>query len=125
MADGPIRDFLSTPSGGWAVVNNDFAAVGGAAAVPQGARIRVRTFLSEIFLDESQGVDYLGAILIKNPDHLRVRAELADALADTPDVTEVVGASLAGPDSRRRASINFKLATVYSQKPTSDSIEVP
>lgn len=125
MADGPVRDFLSTASGDWAVVNGDFAPVAGSAAVQQGVRIRVRAFLGEIFLDESQGIDYRGVIFVKNPDPLHVRAEVAAAIADTPDVTDVIGAGMVGPDAKRKATLRYQIATAYSQNPVVGQVEVP
>jgi hypothetical protein len=120
-----MRDFAMTATGGWAVVNGDFATVAGSAAVPQGAAIRLRMFLGECFLDESKGVDYLGKILVKNPDPLEVRAEFATAILDTPDVTDAVGAGLQGPNAQRQATISYQVATVYSQDPVAGEVQVP
>ena len=74
----PIRDFLQDANGDLAVVNGDFARSGGdsvdanQAAVKQAIAIRVKFFLAEYFLDESIGVDWLGQILVKNPDQVVV-----------------------------------------------------
>lgn len=125
MADGPVRDFAMTASGGWAVVGNDFAAVAGAAAVPQGVRIRAQQWLGEVWLDESKGVDYEGRVLVKNPDPLEVRAEFAAAVDDTPDVTAVVAAALDGPNAARGASLAIQVATIYSADPAGVQAQVP
>lgn len=122
---GPVRDFQATASGGWAVVGNDFAPIAGAAAVPQGARIRAQQWLGEVFLDESLGVDYENRVLVKNPDPLEVRAEFAAAIGSTPDVTSVVAAALVGPDKARGASLSLQVATVYSQQPQGVQAQVP
>lgn len=125
MASGPVRDFGMTATGGWAVAANDFTTVAGAAAVPQGVKIRSQQWLGEIFLDESIGVDYEGRVLVKNPDPLEVRAEFIQAVESTPDVTSVVAAALVGPDSARGASLALQVATIYSQEPQGVQAQVP
>ena len=125
MADGPVRDFGMTPTGGWATANGDFTTVAGSAAVPQGIQVRCFQILGEVFTDESKGVDWLGKILVKNPDPLEVRAELAAAALDTPDVTDVQTATLQGPDANRQATINMQAATIYSQQPVGVTAQVP
>lgn len=124
MAD-PVRDFAGTQDGEWSIVNGDFSTVAGAAAVPQGIRIRVGMFLGECYLDESIGVDYLGVILVKNPDPLVVRAELQSPIADTPDVTNVSGAGLVEDPETREASITYAADSIYSEQPFVDTIGVP
>ena len=91
---GPVRDFKMKAGGGWAVENGDFAVVAGAEAVGQGIEIRTSVILGEVYLNNSLGVNYLDVILVKNPDPLEVRAEIARAILDTPDVTEAVGAEV-------------------------------
>lgn len=122
MAD-PIRDFKSTEDGEWAIENGDFAPVAGAEAVPQGIRIRTQMFSGECYLDETRGVEWLDSILIKNPDPLVVRALIQRAIADTPDVTNVIGSQLVEED--REASISYQADTVYSEQPVVGTVGVP
>jgi hypothetical protein len=124
MAD-PVRDFASNEDGEWIVFNGDFVKAAGANAVPQGIRIRVGMFLGECYLDEGVGVPYLEDILIKNPDPLVVRADIQEAIANTPDVTNVVGAQLVQEQGSRDARIDYVCDTVYSEQPFSGSVEVP
>lgn len=127
----PVRDFLLDASGDLAVVNGDFAVVGGQtddenlAAVLQGVQTRLRLFLGECYLDESQGVDYLGKILVKNPDPNGVATELSRAIAATPDVTLVRSAGLVGPDASRSASISYEVQTVYSTNTIAGLVATP
>ncbi len=123
MADGPVRDFLATEDGEWAVVNGDFARAAGAVAVPQGIRIRLGMFLGECYLDESVGVDYIKQILVKNADPLVVRSLLQEAIADTPDVTAVAGSDLI--QDGRDASVAYMADSVYSTQPFSETVKVP
>lgn len=123
MAD-PVRDYLLGANGDLAVVNGDYAFVSGQAACLQGVQIRILTYLGEIYLDTSLGVDYLNQILIKNPDPANVRTLVAAAIADTPDVIEVIGANLV-IDSGRNGSIHYKIRTVYSDLPVDDSVVLP
>lgn len=120
-----VRDFKSDADGEWVVEDGDFATVADAEAVPQGIRIRVGMFLGECYLDESIGVDYIDSIFVKNPDPLLVRSLLEAAIARTPDVTNVVGAALVGPDGEREASISYAADTIYSDEPLVGQIGTP
>ncbi len=121
MAD-PTRDFLADDSGDLAVVNGDFALVGGADAIPQGIDCRIKTFFREIFLDESQGVPWIEDIFVKNPDPTVVKEDLRQAIADTPDVTDVVAQDFT-LTSTRHGTTTYKVATIYSTEPLSGSTE--
>lgn len=114
-----------TPDGEWEISNGDFTTVAGAAAVPQGIQIRVSMFQGECELDESIGVPWLDDILIKGDDPLLVRALLSEAIAETPDVTNVVGADLQQDNTTRDASIAYTVDTVYSQSPMSSTLDQP
>ena len=84
----------------------------------------ILTYLKEIYLDESQGVDYVGQMLVKNADPLVARALVQAAIARVYGVTEVVGAALVGPDADRNASIFFAIRTIYSTQVVEDSVEI-
>ena len=123
----PVRDFLQDASGDLAVVNGDFAVVGGQtndanlAAVRQSIGIRTRLFLGEAWLDNSKGVDWLGKILVKNPNPSTVTTEISTAIASAPDVTNVVAAQLVvGAD--REASIDYSVGTAYSSAPITGTV---
>lgn len=122
MAD-PVRDFLVDENGDMAIADGDFATVAGSEAVKQGVAVRLRTFLGEIWLDEAQGVDYLGQILVRNPHPVVVRELLRTAIAATPDVTKVLGAELVTtPD--RQGSITYEVLTVYSDETAEEAVTV-
>lgn len=113
---GKVRDFKLDDDGDLAVENGDLALVADRPAVKQGMRIRVYTFLGEIWLDEEQGVPWVQVILQKPADPVATREHLRLAVANTPDVTQAIG----GPveiDSARRASVRFSVADVYSAEP--------
>lgn len=124
MAD-PVRDFRGTEDGEWAIVNGDFDVVAGAEAVPQGIRVRVGTFLAECLLDNAKGVDYVDTVLVKGADPLVVRAIIEERIADSPDITNVVGAELREDPETREASIDYIVDTVYGDEPLSESVGVP
>lgn len=124
MAD-PVRDFGLDADGDWDFTGGVRVLVSGEAAVRQGVRVKVLTFLREIFLDESIGVDYLNIILIKNPDPNAVREALRARILSVAGVTEVVGTNLDLDRATRRASISFKYRTIYSQTPITDTVSVP
>lgn len=120
-----VRDFRSTEDGEWYTADGDFASIADAPAVPQGIRIRVGMFLAECYLDETVGINYVDLILIKNPDPLVVRAIIGSEIAETPDVTNVVGAQLLQEPGSRDASIDYAVDTIYSEEPLTGQIGVP
>ena len=111
-------------TGEWDTTGGDFNTVADAAAVPQGIEIRTNTILAEIYLDQSLGVDWLNTVLGKT-DPLVVRAALTVPIADTPDVTNVVGADLVLDDETREATIAFSVDTVYSVNTLAGAVGVP
>lgn len=120
-----VRDFKSTDDGEWYVENGDFVGVEDEEAVPQGIRIRVSMFLGECYLNEGIGIDYIDKILVKNPDPLLVRALISRAIANTPDVTNVIGAQLTEDAETRQASIEYLADTIYGTNSVSGQIGVP
>jgi hypothetical protein len=121
----PVRDFALDDDGDLDFTGGDRVLISGAAAVQQAVRVKVKTFMREIFLDESIGVDYLNVVLIKNPDPLAVREAIRERIASVADVTEVVGSNLELDRSTREATIRFQYRTVYSQTPVTDVVSVP
>ena len=121
----PIRDFLSDATGDLAVVNGDFALVADAAAVVQGIAIRVKMVLGEYWLDEEVGVDWIGSILGKGRDPLVVRSLIKDAIASTPDVTEVVDVGFTLDAATRSATVSYVVLTVYSTQPIAGTVVFP
>lgn len=107
----PVRDLLDDGSGGIALVGNDFGVADGVQAVLQGVECRVKFWKGESWLNEAIGVDYQGRILIRNANPLVVQAEIGAAIADTPDVTQVVSLSFSPPGATRHASVAYSAAT--------------
>lgn len=116
------RDFKMDANDDLAVENSDFAAIGGADAIGQACKIRLRLMLGEYWLDDEAGVDYLGQILIKNPDQTVVKELLRDALMGVPDVTGVIAADLAIDNATRQATISFTVSTSYSDARVSGQV---
>lgn len=124
MAD-PVRDFALDESGDMAFENGDRKVVAGAAAIKQGIQIKVKTFLGEIYADQSIGVDYLNLVLgVKNPDPLVVRDAIKARIESVADVTQVVGSQLTIDRSTRQGAITYKYRDAYSITPVEDSVEV-
>jgi len=119
----PVRDYALDENGDYLVVDGDYVFISGAAAVKQGIRIRILTWLKEIFLNQSLGVDYRDSILIKGADPLVVRALIAEQILAVPDVLEVRGAQLV-VDANREASIHYVYRDVYSTIPVEDAVKI-
>ncbi len=110
---GPRRDFLLDARGNRVLVNADYGFADDLVAVGQGVRVRVSLFLGEYWLNEALGVDYLGSILIKNPVEIVVKGLISRAIADTPDVTQVVDTGYALDGRTRTAAVSYTAASPY------------
>lgn len=125
----PVRDFLLDSDGDLAVENGDFALAGGdtlaenQAAAEQGVAIRARFFLAESWLDEAQGIDYIGKVFVKGTNPLVVREMIRSNVADTPDVTEVIAGNLTRAD--REGTLPLSVRSVYSEASVDLSVSVP
>ena len=96
-----------------------------ATAVVQGIAIRVKMVLGEYWLDEEVGVDWIGSILGKGRDPLVVRSLIKDAIASTPDVTEVVDVGFTLDAATRSATVSYVVLTVYSTQPIAGTVVFP
>lgn len=119
----PVRDFGVDANGDMAFANGDRVTVAGEDAVKQGISIRVKMYRGEVFCDQDIGIDYVNAVLIKNPDPLVVREMIKSEIASVPDVTAVTGAQLV-VDSSRNGTISFTYRDVYSTSPIDDTVKV-
>ena len=81
--------------------------VTGAEEVAQRIGIRLRTWLSEWFLDTSHGVPYLGGVLGKQPRREMVEATLRAQILDVAGVRSLVSFSLEIDPRTRSARFSF------------------
>lgn len=124
MADvaNPIRDFLLDSTGDLDTTGGDFNFAAGSVGVKQGIQTGLQMFLAECYLDQSVGIDWLGQILVKNPDPLVVRELLTERILAVPDVTTAIGTQVLIAD--RAGSVNYQVADVYSVNPVGGLAQV-
>jgi len=103
----PVRDILLDANGERLLVNGDYGRADGTQAVKQGIECNVRLYKGDCWLDEDAGVDYLGRVLVANPNPLVVKPEIAKAIAATPDVTDVVAVAYNVDKATRQASVAY------------------
>lgn len=72
----------------------DILLIDGPERVAQSLKIALLTFLGEYFLDPTGGVDYLGVILVKNPDRILIESILRAVASEVRDVLQVLDLSL-------------------------------
>jgi len=94
-----------------AVVGNDLALTTGSEAVQQHLSQRLKTFLSEWFLDKRIGIAYLEQILIKNPDPVVVDSILKKEIVTTPGILELTQFILDFDPSSREMTLTFSART--------------
>lgn len=69
--------------------DRDLVLADGPARVAQQIKITLLTFLSEWFLDNTWGVPYLEAVMIKSPSRAQVESIIRAKVRDVPGVTGV------------------------------------
>lgn len=102
---------LSTTFGDIYLVNGDLATVSGAAAILQNILQTLGVFAGEWFLNVNQGVDYLGKILIKNPNQRIIDAILISQILSVPGVTALTSYSFKADFVTRTLSVRFSAQT--------------
>ena len=107
----PRRDILLDDLGNRLLLEGDYGFADGVQAVKQGIQCRLRLLRGENWLDQAKGVDWQGTILVRKPNPIAVRAELATAIADTPDVTRVGATSYAVNSATRLGSVTYDAAS--------------
>lgn len=86
-----MRDFKLDPTtGDLDLSTGDIQFVTGDECIKQHLWIRLRLWFGEWFLDNSLGVDYLGKVLVKNPDLGRAETEIRRVILATQGVTRLV-----------------------------------
>lgn len=72
---------------------------------------RMRFFLAEWFLDNTQGLPYFQQILVKNPDQSKVDAIFTNLILGTPGVTQLASYSFIINKANRILEVDFKCQT--------------
>lgn len=68
------------------IVNGDLSIVEGLDFIRQRLEIRLDIGKGEWFLDITKGIDWRGAVLVRNPDLSQIGALFADRILSTPSV---------------------------------------
>lgn len=118
-----VRDYLLDSDGNRVLERGDQAFASGAQAVKQGIECRVRMFLGEYWMDQSVGVPWIQSVLIRNPNVLLVKSEIAKAIVATPDVSSAVSTAFSQDTAARTASATFEAASIYGT--ITGSVSVP
>ncbi len=84
-----MTDFDILTTGDLDLVNGDIRLIQGLDQVRQRIEVRLQTQRGEWDFDSLLGLDYLGEILIMNPDLGLVRSRVLELVASTPGVLQV------------------------------------
>ena len=118
----PIRDVKLDNDGNrvMSATGQDYAAADGIQAIEQGIACAVKLYRGEYWLDQSKGVDWVGKILIRNPQPLVVKGEIGAAIAGVPDVSSVVNTGYAVDTPTRAGTVTYSVAS--TQGPVSGTV---
>jgi hypothetical protein len=72
---------------------------------------RIRFFLGEWYLDNTQGIPYFQQILVKNPDQTKIDAIFSNIILGTPGVTQLSSYSFTVNRTTRVLTISFNAIT--------------
>lgn len=79
--------------------------------VAQKIRIRLSIFRGEYYLDNSIGVPYLDGILEKNPDLVKLEAEIKAEIRKIPEVLDILAFSYQNIPETRTAQVSVTVQT--------------
>lgn len=80
-------------------------------SVRQAIRVRLRWFFREWRLGPSIGLDYLGTILVKNPNLVRIRQIIRDEILTVDEVTAVNDVQLNVDARSRQLLVTYEAVT--------------
>lgn len=104
LVDPVTRRFALTASG-------DLAMVSGAESIAQAVRQKLKLFLGEYYLDETQGMDWWNTVLVKNPNLAAVRTLIRSAIEEVPGIRAVITFNLDFAAATRQLGVEFKAST--------------
>jgi hypothetical protein len=93
--------------------DGDVLLIEGPERVAQDVKIALLMFLGEYFSDPSIGVDYLGSILVKNPDRILIESMLRATISSVRDVLQVLDLSLLIDRPQRKLGVATVIQTPY------------
>lgn len=96
--------------------------VNGSEGRAQRIRIRLKTQLGEWFLNTGVGVDWLGNVLVRNPDLRAIRAEISLVIRSVPEVIQINSLELDNDDATRQLTVTFSVLT--TEGPITDEVTV-
>lgn len=105
-----------------AIRGRDLSIVEGAAATSQRLKVRLKLFFRSWYLNLLAGIPYYETILQKNPDLLRLEAEMKLAITTVDNVLELLNLDLALDNQTRRLTILFSVRT--SDGTINDQVQV-
>jgi|FreactcultureFD7_1027221.scaffolds.fasta_scaffold08087_2 hypothetical protein len=91
----------------------DVLLINGPERVAQDLKIALLTFLGEYFLAPNVGVDYLGSILVKNPDRILIESILRAVASEVRDVLQVLELTLLIDHEARKLGVATVVQTPY------------
>lgn len=89
------------------IINGDLSIVTGTDAIAQDLQQTLQVWLGEWFLDTTKGIAYRQQILVKNPNMDIVQADLINAAAAVPGVTQILDSSFSYGASNRSLTVSI------------------
>lgn len=109
------------------VIDNDLvltsdADPAGSDPILQNTLQRMRFFLGEWFLDNTQGLPWFQQILVKSPDQSKIDAIFVNVILGTPGVTQLIAYDFTVDRASRKLTVRFSCQTTTGKVNYSGSI---
>lgn len=102
-------DLALDTTGDLALVDDDLALVEDLPSLAQRIKVALGVLLGEWLLDVTAGVDWIGSVLVRDPDLVAVEAILRARIVEVPGVDRIVSLDL-DLDLERRLVVRFRVA---------------
>lgn len=100
--------------------SGDLQWITGAEAIAQHARIRLRFFLGEWFLNENEGFPYWERVLVHHPDVVALTEAYRRTVAETPGMASVEKCELTFDRQSRTLTADIEATTTDGTRLTSE-----
>lgn len=95
------------------IQNGDILLIDNAERVSQQIKIKLKSFLSEWFLDTTYGIPYFESILIKNPSLTTIRSIFRTQILAVDNVKSVNSLTVLLDKANRTLTVEFECDTTY------------
>lgn len=98
-----------------AISGNDLVLISGVDALLQRIARKLRFIINDWYLNSSKGIDYVGTVLVKNPNLNYIDNMIMITVTDDPEITRIVEykSEFINIGNARKLQVAFRALSVY------------